>query len=80
MYKYTLSGLKMTTLGEFVRRERKTAGLTQAELARRAGVGIRFVRELERGKKSLRMETVNKTLKLFGKQLGPVELDRKSLA
>ena len=69
----------MTTLGEFVRTERKKAGLTQAELAGKAGVGIRFVRELERGKKSLRMETVNKALKLFGKQLGPVGLDRDSL-
>ncbi|MBW2071424.1 MAG: helix-turn-helix transcriptional regulator [Deltaproteobacteria bacterium] len=57
----------------FIRRQRKLHGLSQAELARRAGVGLRFIRELERGKPTLRMDKVNQVLQLFGKTLGPVE-------
>ena len=49
---------------------RKAAGLTQAELAQRAGVGLRFVRELERGKPTVRMDKVNQVLALFGCELG----------
>ncbi len=49
---------------------RKAAGLTQAELAQRAGVGMRFVRELEQGKPTVRMDKVNQVLALFGCELG----------
>lgn len=63
-------------LREFVKKERKALSLTQTELARKAGVGLRFVRDLEQGKESLRMDTVNKVLKLFGKCLGVVDLHR----
>jgi y4mF family transcriptional regulator len=63
-------------LGAFVREKRKTARLTQVELAEKAGVGLRFVRDLEQGKKTLRMDTVNKVLALFGKCLGPVDMPR----
>ncbi len=48
--------------------------MTQKELAGVAGVGLRFIRDLEQGKKSLRMDKVDQVLKLFGKRLGPVEL------
>jgi Predicted transcriptional regulator with C-terminal CBS domains len=51
------------------------AGLTQHDLAKKAGVGLRFVREMEQGKEKLRMDTVNQVLKLFGFELGPVKLD-----
>lgn len=64
------------SLGQFVKQQRKEAGLTQVELAARAGVGLRFVRELEQGKPALRTDTVNKVLYLFGRCLGPVELSR----
>ena len=60
------------TISEFVRQKRKEYNLTQRDLADRAGVGIRFVRELEGGKPTLRMDKVNIVLDLFGHQLGPV--------
>jgi y4mF family transcriptional regulator len=48
---------------------RKSAGLTQIELAERAGVGLRFVRELEQGKPTVRLDKVNQVLSLFGCEL-----------
>ncbi|CAN1568509.1 couple_hipB, transcriptional regulator, y4mF family [Spirosomataceae bacterium] len=61
----------------FVKQKRKLANITQAELAEKADVGLRFVRDLEQGKKTLRMDTVNKVLALFGAELAPLEKDRK---
>ncbi|MGD2121386.1 MAG: helix-turn-helix transcriptional regulator [Gemmatimonadota bacterium] len=58
----------------YVKDQRKALGLTQVDLARRAGVGLRFVRELEQGKATLRMDKVNQVLALFGSKLGPVPL------
>lgn len=58
----------------FIKDRRRAEGLTQKELAGVAGVGLRFIRDLEQGKKSLRMDKVDQVLKLFGKRLGPVEL------
>ena len=65
------------TLSEFVKRERKKLGLTQVEAARKAGVGLRFIRDLEQGKTTLRMDKVNQLLELFGSELGPMPLRRK---
>lgn len=59
-------------ISQFVKERRKLADLTQAELANRAGVGLRFIRELEQGKQTLRMDKVNQILHMFGHQLGPV--------
>ena len=64
----------MEKVREFVRKQRKDLGITQSDLAKRAGVGLRFVRKLEQGKESLRTDTVNQVLKLFGKTLGPTDL------
>lgn len=68
-----------STLSQFIREKRKLLGLTQEELSFKAGVGLRFVRELETGKSTLRMDKVNLVLKLFGYELGAKELNRKKL-
>jgi y4mF family transcriptional regulator len=60
----------------FVKSRRKSLGITQVELAQRAGVGLRFVRDLEQGRTGLRMEKVNSVLALFGHEPGPVQIRR----
>ena len=59
-------------IADFVRQKRKLYKMTQRDLADRAGVGLRFIRELEGGKPTLRMDKVNIVLYLFGHTLGPV--------
>jgi y4mF family transcriptional regulator len=59
-------------LASFVKQKRKAVQLTQAELAEKAGVGLRFIRELEQGKQSLRLDKVNQVLQLFGYETGAV--------
>ncbi len=66
-------------LADFLKEKRKQANLTQPGLAAKAGVGLRFIRELEQGKTTLKMDKVNQVLKLFGHELGPVPLNRKTL-
>jgi y4mF family transcriptional regulator len=63
----------MQNLIQFVKQRRKQLGLTQQDLAERAGVGLRFIRDLEQGKETLRMDKVNEVLALFGHELAPVE-------
>lgn len=65
--------MKPMKLKDFIKKQRKIHGLTQMELSRKAGVGLRFVRDLEQGKTTLRMDKVNQVLQLFGKILGPVD-------
>jgi y4mF family transcriptional regulator len=60
-------------IGTFVRDRRKAGGFSQQELGELAGVGRRFVSELEQAKPTVRMETVNKVLAVFGKTLGIVD-------
>jgi y4mF family transcriptional regulator len=59
-------------LADFVKDRRKSVKLTQPELAEKAGVGLRFIRELEQGKESLRLDKVNQVLQLFGHEVGAV--------
>lgn len=61
---------------ELVKEKRKLANLTQPELALKAGVGLRFVRELEQGKETLRLDKVNQVLQLFGYQVGAEPMPR----
>lgn len=79
LYFYTQSGiiLNMKELGEFVKKKRKQAKLTQPELAQRAGVGLRFIRELEGNKPTLRLDKVDLVLKLFGHTVGPIPTKRE---
>ena len=55
----------------FVKYNRQKSGMTQEDLAERAGVGLRFIRELEQGKETLRLDKVNQVLQLFGYNLLP---------
>lgn len=71
--------MKRQSLQEFVKQKRKEAGLTQIELSEKSGVGLRFIRELEQGKQTLRMDKVNNVLMLFGQELGPTDMDRAKL-
>jgi y4mF family transcriptional regulator len=52
-----------------IARLRKAAGLTQTELAERARIGLRFVRELEQGKPTVRLDKVKQVLDLLGHEL-----------
>lgn len=56
-------------LGAFVREQRKAGRMTQEELGELAGVGTRFVSELERGKPTLRLDVVEKVLHVFGRTI-----------
>lgn len=62
-----------TSVSEFIKQKRKQLKLTQPDLAARAGVGLRFVRELEQGKESVRLDKVNQVLALFGSEIGVVK-------
>jgi y4mF family transcriptional regulator len=66
------------SLASFVKEKRKAVQLTQAELAEKAGVGLRFVRELEQGKQSLRLDKVNQVLTLFGYEVGAIPLKKEN--
>lgn len=61
----------MSKLSSFIKYQRKKQKLTQEELAAKAGVGIRFIRELEQGKETLQLNKVNQVLALFGFSLSP---------
>lgn len=67
------------TLSDFLKDKRKKLNLTQQQLAEKAGVGLRFIRDLEQGKTTLRMDKVNQVLKLFGQELGPQPINRDKL-
>ncbi len=66
----------MKTLSEFVKAKRKEYKLTQKELAAKSGVGLRFLRELEQGKTTLRMDKVNQVLEMFSSALVVGEMER----
>jgi len=66
-------------LPKYVKQMRKQYRLKQVDLSEKSGVGLRFVRELEQGKQTLRMDKVNQVLSLFGSELGPVPMDRNKL-
>ena len=64
--------MKKSTLTETVKRLRKQYGLTQAQLALKSGVGLNFVREMEQGKATVRLDKVNQVLNLFNYEMAPM--------
>jgi y4mF family transcriptional regulator len=62
----------MKTVAEFIREKRKEVGLTQEELAVKAGVALTVIRKIEQGKANLNYEKVNHVLRMFGHELAPV--------
>ena len=71
--------MEYIALQKYIKQMRKQYHLTQVDLSEKSGVGLRFVRELEQGKQSLRMDKVNQVLSLFGSELAPVPMDRSKL-
>ena len=65
----------MNKIADFIKQNRKAAGLTQEEFALRSGLGLRFVRELEQGKQTMRLDKVNQALAMFGMQVVPGKMD-----
>jgi y4mF family transcriptional regulator len=72
--------MEQLSLPEYIKQMRKQYGLTQVDLSEKSGVGLRFVRELEQGKQSLRMDKVNQVLSLFGGELAAVQVDRNKFS
>lgn len=68
--------MSLTDIASFVRARRKLRGLSQIELAELAGVGQRFVSELERAKPTVRASSVERVLAVFGKELGLADATR----
>lgn len=71
VYGYLEEGIIMNKIAEFIKQNRKANGLTQEEFAIRSGLGLRFVRELEQGKETVRMDKVNVALSMFGMEAVP---------
>ena len=65
----------MNKISEFISENRKQAGLTQEEFALRSGLGLRFIRELEQGKPTVRMDKVNQALAMFDMEAVPGRKD-----
>ena len=66
-----------TSISSFVKERRRMFGLTQVDLAEKSGVGLRFVRELEQGKQTLRIDKINQVLALFGHEVGAQPTNNK---
>ena len=64
-------------IGKYLKAKRREAGLTQQEFALRSGLGLRFIRELEQGKKTVRLDKVEAALSMFSCHLEPVEDKKK---
>ena len=64
-------------IGSFIKEQRRAAGLTQVEFALRSWLGLRFVRELEQGKETVRLDKVNQALLMFNHTVAPVPLEKR---
>lgn len=68
--------MEPTTFSKYVKAMRKQYNLTQMDLSEKSGVGLRLVRELEQGKRTLRLDKVNQILNLFGSEVGVVPMTK----
>jgi len=66
-------------IGSFIKEQRRQAGLSQKEFALRAGLGLRFVRDLEQGKHTVRLDKVNQALLMFGCRAVPGRIERTEI-
>ena len=66
----------MNKIAEFIKENRKAAGLTQEDFAMHSGLGLRFVRDLEQGKETVRMDKVNIALAMFDMEAVPGRKER----
>ena len=69
-----MQGNNKGNIANFVRYSRSKLKMTQVDLSEKAGVGLRFIRELEQGKQTLRVDKVNQVLQLFGYTLSPSDV------
>jgi len=69
----------MNNIAKFLKEQRKMNKITQEEFALRSGLGLRFIRDLEQGKKTCRMDKVNQALSMFDCELGVVRIDKTKL-
>ena len=70
--------MEQNRISAAVKALRKEYNITQEDLACKSGVGLRFLRELEQGKPTVRMDKVNQVLNLFDMEVG-VCVKEKSL-
>ncbi|MBV3635319.1 helix-turn-helix transcriptional regulator [Bacteroides cellulosilyticus] len=70
--------MEYMTLAKYVKEMRKHHELTQVDLSEKSGVGLRFIRELEQGKQTLRLDKVNQVLNLFGMEVGAVPMPKNT--
>jgi len=68
-----------TSISKFVKQKRKQLRLTQIDLSMRTGVGIRFIREMEQGKTTIRLDKINQVLALFGCKVGVIKDENDEL-
>ena len=80
MKRRTLKDLTQVSgpIANFVRAKRKLLGMTQVTLSQRIGVGLRFLKELEQGKQSLKLDKVDEVLRYFGYTIGPIPLEKEN--
>ena len=62
-------------ISTFIKKARKERKLSQVEFAKQSSLGLRFVRELEQGKQTCRLDKVNQALSFFGYELVPMKKD-----
>lgn len=69
--------IKGNIISTFIKEQRKFYGYTQKEFSIRTGLGLRFIRELEQGKQTVRMDKVNQAVNFFGFELVPQRPKKK---